>query len=113
MSLQDTLLHNPRCSKSRGALDLVGDAVPVRRYLDEPLSLGELRELVQMLGVRPIEITRTGEERFKELGLSKESSDEEVLRAIAENPILLERPILVRNGRAVVGRPVERVKELL
>ena len=111
--MKDTLLHNPRCSKSRGALELVGDAVPVRRYLEDPLSLDELRDLVKLLGVRPIEITRTGEARFQELGLTNQSSDEEVLRAIAENPILLERPILIRNGKAIVGRPPERLRELL
>ena len=111
--MKDVLLHNPRCSKSRGALELTGERVPVRFYLDDPLTYEELRELLAILGVRAIDITRTGEARFKELGLTGESDDETLLRAIAGNPILLERPILVRGGRAVIGRPPERVSEIL
>ena len=111
--MKDVLLHNPRCSKSRGALELTGERAPVRFYLDDPLSYDELRELVKILGVRPIDITRTGEARFQELGLTRDSDDETLLRAIAENPILLERPILVRGGRAVIGRPPELIEEIL
>lgn len=66
-----------------------------------------------MLGVRPIEIVRRGEAQYKELGLSDATPDDEVLRAMAEHPILIERPIVVRGGRAVVGRPPETVLEIL
>lgn len=114
--MTDLFLHNPRCSKSRAALALVRDAgveVPVREYLREPLSVAELRAIVKKLGVRPIEIVRRGEPPFKELGLSDGTPDEEVLRAMAEHPILIERPIVVRGGRAVVGRPPEKVREIL
>ena len=112
----DVFLHNPRCSKSRAALELVREAgidLPVREYLERPLSVDELRRLVQLLGVRPIEITRRNESQFAACSLSDASEDEEVLRALAAHPILLERPIVVRGGRAVVGRPAERVEELL
>ena len=114
--MTDVFLHNPRCSKSRAALELVrvaGIELPVREYLHDPLSTEELRGIVQLLGVRPIDIVRRGEPQYKALGLSDATPDEEVLRAMAEHPILIERPIVVRGGRAVVGRPPETVQELL
>ncbi|HYR29936.1 MAG TPA: arsenate reductase (glutaredoxin) [Thermoanaerobaculia bacterium] len=114
--MTDVFLHNPRCSKSRAALDLVresGTGLPVREYLQDPLSLDELRNLVRLLGVRPIGITRRREPQFAELGLTDATPDEEVLQAMAAHPILIERPIVIRGNRAVVGRPTERVRELL
>lgn len=114
--MTDVFLHNPRCSKSRAALALVREAgveLPVREYLQDPLSLDELRRLVQLLDVRPIEIARRGEPQFQALGLGDTTPDDDVLRALAEHPILIERPIVVRGGRAVVGRPTEKVHELL
>ena len=114
--MTDLFLHNPRCSKSRAALDLVRDAgleLPIREYLKDPLTLDELRRIVQLLGVRPIDIVRRGEPQFAALGLSETTPDEVVLRAMAEHPILIERPIVVRGGRAVVGRPPESVREIL
>jgi arsenate reductase len=114
--MTDVFLHNPHCSKSRAALELVREAgleLPVREYLQDPLTLEELRRLVQLLGVRPIAIARRGEPHFETLGLSDATPDEEVLRALAEHPILVERPIVIRGDRAVVGRPPERVRELL
>ena len=115
-SMSDVFLHNPQCSKSRAALELVresGTPLPVREYLRVPLSIEELRGIVQLLGVRPIEIVRRGEPQFAELGLSDATPDEDVLRAMAAHPILIERPIVVRGGRAVVGRPPESVREIL
>ncbi|HEY0371968.1 MAG TPA: arsenate reductase (glutaredoxin) [Thermoanaerobaculia bacterium] len=114
--MTDLFLHNPRCSKSRAALELMRDAgvdLPVREYLKEPLSVEELRNIVELLGVRPIDIVRRGEAQFKELGLSDETPDDEVLRAMAEHPILIERPIVIRGKRAVIGRPAENVREIL
>ncbi len=114
--MTDVFLHNPRCSKSRAALELVRDAgveVPVREYLREPLSVDELRRIVQLLGVRPIDIVRRGEPQYAALGLGDTTPDDEVLRAMAEHPILIERPIMVRGERAVVGRPPETVQEIL
>ena len=113
--MTDVFLHNPRCSKSRAALDLVREAgieLPIREYLNDPLALDELRRIVQLLGVRPIDIVRRGEPQYAALGLSDATPDDDVLRAMAEHPILIERPIAVRNGRAVVGRPPESVKEI-
>jgi arsenate reductase len=114
--MTDVFLHNPRCSKSRAALAIVREAgveLPVRDYLRDPLSVDELRSIVKMLGVRPIEIVRRGEPQYAALGLSDTTPDDEVLRAMAGNPILIERPIIVRGSRAVVGRPPETVREIL
>lgn len=97
-------------------MELVRDAgveLPVREYLRDPLSVAELRRIVKLLGVRPIDIVRRGEPQYKALGLGDTTPDEEVLRAMAGNPILIERPIVVRGERAVVGRPPETVKEIL
>jgi len=114
--MTDLFLHNPRCSKSRAALALVRDAgveLPVREYLHDPLSIDELRRIVKLLGVRPIDIARRGEPQYAALGLNDATPDDDVLRAMAEHPILIERPIVVRGGRAVVGRPPEKVREIL
>ncbi len=108
--------HNPRCSKSRAALKLLeehGITPKVRRYLDEPPSEAEIRDVLARLGKRPIEIMRTKEPLFRELGLSKESDDETLIRAMAAHPRLIERPIVIRGDRAVLGRPPEKVREIL
>jgi arsenate reductase (glutaredoxin) len=111
-----TVWHNPRCSKSRGALTLLRERdvdVDERRYLDHPPTATELEELLEQLGVEdPRLIMRTREPAYRELGLGDADRDT-LLAAIVDHPILLERPIVVRAGRAVVGRPPERVLELL
>jgi len=114
--VKDQFLHNPRCTKSRQGLALLeekGSGVTVRRYLDEPLSESEIRNLVKLLGVRPIEICRKGESVYKELGLGPDMKDADVIRHMAANPILIERPILVIGGKARVGRPPENILEIL
>ena len=110
------LLHNPRCSKSRAALALLeerGARFEVRRYLEDPLDAAELAALRERLGRPAGEWVRKGEAAFGEAGLEPGSGEADVLRAMAQHPILIERPVLVRGGRAVVGRPPERVLELL
>jgi len=110
------LLHNPRCSKSRAALALLEDrgaSFTVRRYLDDPLSTDELRELARRLGRPPREWIRANEAAHAEAGLSENASDAELLAAMAAAPILMERPILVRGQRAAVGRPPEAILPLL
>jgi len=110
------ILHNPRCSKSRAAVALLeerGVAFEVRRYLDEPLTRKELGELAKRLG-RPVpEWTRQKEQAFADAGLSKDAPEKAWLDGIAAHPILLERPIVVRGDRAVVGRPTDSLLELL
>ena len=110
------LLHNPRCSKSRKALELLEERrapFELRLYLEDPLTRAELGELRRRLGRPASDWVRRGEPEFAAAGLSPESADEAVLDAIARHPALLERPILVAGGRAVVGRPPEKILELL
>jgi arsenate reductase len=111
-----TIWHNPRCSKSRGALALLterGIEPNVRRYLDDAPTRAELDQVLRELGTDdPRAITRTGERLYRELGLADADRDA-LLDALAEHPVLIERPIVVHGGRAVVGRPPERVVELL
>ncbi|MCD9007531.1 arsenate reductase (glutaredoxin) [Luteimonas sp. XNQY3] len=112
-----TLLHNPRCSKSRAALELLqahGIEADVVRYLDTPLDADALRTLLRRLDIAPRGLLRTGEDAYREFGLADEALDDEALiAAMAAHPKLIERPILVRGEHAVIGRPTERLLELL
>jgi arsenate reductase len=108
--------HNPRCSKSREALKLLearGAEVTVRRYLEEAPTAQELRALQARLDLPAVEMMRVKEARFRELGLSKTDGDEVLLGAMAQNPVLIERPVAIEGARAVIGRPPERVLDLL
>ncbi|MCV2888484.1 arsenate reductase (glutaredoxin) [Ruegeria aquimaris] len=108
--------HNPRCSKSRQGLALLeehGAEIELRRYLEQAPSLEELRATQAALGVAAIDMMRMGEARFKELGLSKSDPDEVLLAAMAENPVLIERPLAIKGDRAVIGRPPEDMLRLL
>jgi arsenate reductase len=111
------LYHNPRCSKSRAALDLLqarGVDVDVIEYLQHPPSPAELRELLACLRMSPRELLRTGETEYTALGLdATDVDDDRILEAMAAHPRLIERPVFVCAERAVVGRPPERVLELL
>jgi len=111
-----TIYHNPRCSKSRAALALLQERkVPLRivEYLKDPPTRAELAALRKKLGLAPAEWIRKTESEFKDAGLTANSPDDKLLDAMATHPILIERPIVVRGARAVVGRPPERVLELL
>lgn len=111
------LYHNPRCSKSRAALDLLqarGVEVDVIEYLQNPPSPAELRGLLASLGLSPRELLRTGEAEYTALGLDAPDVDDgAIIDAMAAHPRLIERPVFVCGQRAVVGRPPERVLELL
>ncbi|MCL7461558.1 arsenate reductase (glutaredoxin) [Pseudomonas sp. NW5] len=111
------LYHNPRCSKSRAALALLearGLAVQTVHYLDTPPSETELRALLQALGYRPRQLLRTGEALYQSLGLADPALDDAgLIEALCRHPQLIERPILWVGERAVVGRPTERLLELL
>jgi arsenate reductase len=111
-----TIWHNPRCSKSRATLALLEergvDATEVR-YLDDAPSRADLERVLSLLGTDdPTTIARRGEDRWKELDLEGRSRDE-LLDAMAANPILIERPIVIRGERAAIGRPPENVLSLL
>jgi len=112
-----TLYHNPRCSKSRQALELLrarGIEPEIIEYLKAPPGAAEIRSLLEALGKRPREIIRTKEAAYKEAGLDDPGkTDAAVIAAIARHPILLERPIAVSGGRAVIGRPPEEVLKIV
>lgn len=111
------LYHNPRCSKSREALALLlarGVSPQILVYLDTPPGVAELRALLAMLGVPARALLRPGEAEYAELGLADPGkTDEQLIAAMAAHPRLIERPIFVHGDRAVIGRPPERVLELL
>ncbi|WP_292254019.1 arsenate reductase (glutaredoxin) [Marinospirillum sp.] len=112
-----TLYHNPRCSKSRQALQLLqeqGIEPQLRKYLDEPLNLDELKQLLSQLDMTPRQLMRTGEEIYRELDLANtELDDAQLLDALLQHPRLIERPILSNGKQALVGRPPEQVLQLL
>jgi arsenate reductase len=112
-----TLYHNPRCSKSRGALELLearGLAPTIVRYLETPPDAAQLRDLLSKLGITPRQLLRTGEDEYKALNLADPAlSDEQLIATMAANPKLIERPILIAGDKAVIGRPPEKILEIL
>ncbi|MCV4283741.1 arsenate reductase (glutaredoxin) [Pseudomonas capsici] len=111
------LYHNPRCSKSRGALELLqarGLTPDIVLYLETPPDAAQLRDLLAKLGIGPRQLLRSGEDDYKALNLADPSlSDEQLIAAMASHPKLIERPILVAGDKAVIGRPPENILELL
>jgi arsenate reductase len=111
-----TIWHNPRCSKSRNAAALLeekGIDAEVVKYLETPPTKEELQEMLKMLGISARELMRTKEDIYKELGLKEVEDEEKLIEAMVANPKLIERPIVIKEGKAVIGRPIENVVELL
>lgn len=112
-----TLYHNPRCSKSRSALQLLeerGLNPAIVRYLETPLSAAQLQDLLGKLGIPARQLLRSGEDEYKSLGLSDPNlTDVQLIEAMAAQPKLIERPILVVGEKAVIGRPPENILEIL
>jgi arsenate reductase (glutaredoxin) len=112
-----TIYHNPRCSKSRQTLALLeerGIAPRVVDYLKTPPSAAELRAILKKLGLKPRDLIRKSEPLYAELGLKDRDLDDDALIALmVANPILIERPIVVRGAKAAIGRPPENVLEIL
>lgn len=112
-----TIYHNPRCSKSRQTLALIEDkgvAPKIVDYLKAPPSVAELKRVLKKLGLKARDIVRQGEARYAELGLKdKDIGEDEWLALMVENPILIERPIVVSGERAAIGRPPEAVLKIL
>ena len=112
-----TLYHNPRCSKSRGALELLearGLTPTVVRYLETPLDAAHIKALLNKLGISARQLLRTGEDEYKTLDLADASlSEAQLIAAIAAHPKLMERPILETTAKAIIGRPPENVLEIL
>jgi arsenate reductase len=115
-----TIYHNPRCSKSRAACELItstyntaNEATEVIEYLKHPLTVTQLKQLNAQLGCPVRDMIRDTEAEYKELQLADTTlTDAQLYEALAAHPILLQRPIAVRNGRAVIGRPPENVATL-
>ena len=112
-----TIYHNPRCSKSRQTLQLLNDndiEADVVEYLQTPPDADTLKDILGKLGLKPRQLMRTKEDIYKELNLADESlSDEQLIQAMIENPKLIERPIVVKDGKVAVGRPPENVLSIL
>jgi arsenate reductase (glutaredoxin) len=110
------IYHNPRCSKSRQTLALLegkGITPTIVDYLNTPPTVETLRQVLKQLGLTPRELLRKGEVVYKELGLKDTTlSDEDLIKAMAEHPKLIERPIVIHNGQAKLGRPPEAVLTL-
>ncbi|MCX2791696.1 MULTISPECIES: arsenate reductase (glutaredoxin) [Vibrio] len=112
------IYHNPRCSKSRQTLELLeqnGVTPEVVKYLDTPLNVAQLKALYTQLGFSSVrEMMRTKEDIYKELALGEASvTDEQLFEAMEKNPKLFERPVVVANGKAKIGRPPEQVLDIL
>ncbi len=108
--------HNPRCSKSRNALNLLveeGIDAEVVKYLETPHTVEEIENLLSMLGVNARALMRTKETIYKELDLKNENDEAKLIAAMVANPKLIERPIVIKEGKAVIGRPIENVIELV
>ncbi|MEJ2406505.1 MAG: arsenate reductase (glutaredoxin) [Candidatus Thiodiazotropha sp.] len=112
-----TIYHNPRCSKSRQTLQLLDEhhiEPNVIEYLKNPPSREELVAILDMLGIEPRQLMRTKEAEYRELGLDDESlSRDQLIDAMLATPKLIERPIVINNGKAAIGRPPEKVLDIL
>ncbi len=111
-----TIWHNPRCSKSRQALALLDDngcEKEIIKYLEQTPNKSEIKKVLAMLGISPRELMRTKEDIYKELDLKNENNEEKLIEAMAENPKLIERPIIIKGNKAIIARPPEKALELL
>lgn len=112
-----TIFHNPRCSKSRQTMQLIessGIAPQVIEYLKQPPEYEDLENILNLLGMEPRELMRTQEKAYKENNLDDPGlTRDDLIRAMMEHPILIERPIVIHNGKAIIGRPPETVRDIL
>ena len=111
------IYHNPRCSKSRNTLQILRDRgiePEIIEYLKTPPSVNELTKILDLLAMAPRQLMRRGEKIYKEQGLNDDSlSDKKLIAAMVADPILIERPIVLANGKAALGRPPESVTDIL
>jgi arsenate reductase len=108
--------HNPRCSKSRNAVALLeeeGIEAEIVKYLETPPTKDEIVEVLEMLGISARELMRTKETLYKELGLKDIHEEERLIDAMVEHPKLIERPVVIKDGKAAIGRPIENIVKLI
>ena len=108
--------HNPKCSKSREAMSIIEEnscECEVIKYLEVTPNSTEIRTTLQMLGLSPRELMRTKEEIYKNLELANESDEENLIKAMVENPILIERPVLFKGEKAIIGRPTSIIADFI
>lgn len=112
-----TIYHNPHCSKSRQALQLLeqeGLQPRIIRYLENPPDAQTLKKVLELLGIKPIDLIRKKDKLYTELGLDQQALHAETLiNAMVAHPTLIERPIVIHGNKAVIGRPAERILEIL
>ncbi|MGC4039550.1 MAG: ArsC/Spx/MgsR family protein [Flavobacterium sp.] len=110
------VLHNPRCGKSRGCLAFTTESqIPfeIRNYIENPLSVDELKALIKKLDIKPIELVRQKESIWTEKFIGKKMTNAQIIKAIAQYPILMQRPIVIDGDRAIIGRETEKLEEFL
>lgn len=110
------IYHNPRCGKSREGLAILQESklpFEIINYLKTPLSKDELTEIIKLLNIPPLDLVRKNETIWKENHKGKNLSDSEIIKAMVENPQLIERPIVINKGKAIIGRPPELIKTIL
>jgi arsenate reductase len=111
-----TIWHNPRCGKSRDGVKLLeekGVEAEVVKYLDTPPTKEELVQVLKMLGISARELMRTKEAIYKELDLKNENDEAKLIEAMVQNPKLIERPVVIKDGKAAIGRPLENIEAIL
>lgn len=110
------IYHNPKCSKSREGLAILtesGKEFEVVKYLEDIPTKEELKSILQILGIPALQLVRKNEAIWKERYLGKSLSEEEIITALVQNPKLIERPIVIKDGKGTIGRPPEKIKALL
>ncbi|OUR90729.1 arsenate reductase (glutaredoxin) [Flavobacteriales bacterium 34_180_T64] len=110
------IYHNPRCSKSRETVDILNKQnakFEIIKYLEEPLSVENLTEIIKLLNIKPIELVRQNESIWKENFRHLDSTDQELIKIMSEHPKLIERPIVINGDKAVIGRPPNRILDII
>lgn len=111
-----TILHNPRCIKSREGLSVLehsGKDFKVIKYLDEPISVDTLKHIISLLGITPIELVRKNESIWKSEFKNMTLSDDDIIEVMIKNPKLIERPIVINGNKATIGRPSQNILSIL
>ena len=110
------IYHNNRCSKSRSGLEILeksGKPFEVIKYLEDVPTLEELKDIIKLLGIKPIDLVRKNETLWKENFKDKNLNDSDIIKIMSDNPKLIERPIVVNGKKAIIGRPPEQILDII